>query len=207
MINTGFLGEQMIIYLTSLGLSTSWMASFEENVFNSAFDLEEGHILQALISVGYPSNDLQSKVINRIMGKTSGKRKKLKKLVFIDDIKNRANSDYLKEKDLLKVFEMARLAPSWHNVQPWYFILKENRVYLILKFDEARYKINAIHKKLFFHEIDMGIVMAHIAMAFKEMGVKGNWNLIPRQHAGHERKNFKMKPSDGIPFAYFEMEK
>ncbi len=205
-VNIGFIGEQLIIYLTSLGISSSWLATFKENAFKGAFPHESGHITQVLISAGYASTGGQDKFINKLMGKSSKKRKKLKKLVFKDDIKTSMDKKSLKERDLLDVFEMARLAPSWHNTQPWRFIVVDNKIYLILDFDETRYKLKAIHEKNFYNGISMGVVMSHLSMCLKQKNIPGSWNVIPKQKGDLMRGDFKMKPSDGTPFAVFTME-
>lgn len=205
-VNTGFIGEQLVIYLTSLGLSSSWLASFNEKAFKGVVDMESGHNVQAIISAGYASNGFQDKIINKMMGKTSAKRKKLKKIVFKDFAKAPASKSYLNELGLLEIFEMARLAPSWHNTQPWNFIIKNNEIYLIMDFDESRYKLKSIQEKTFYYSLSMGAIMAHISLCMNQAGKKGEWIMIPKQRENQMSKKLGIDPSQGTPFARFEME-
>ncbi len=205
-VNLGFIGEQLAIELTSRGIATSWLAVFDEQAFKGAFETGNGHVVHCFISAGYASAGMQDKFINKLMGKTSNKRKKLKKIIFKDNVKTKAGKSFLKQKGLLEVFEMARLAPSWHNTQPWYFILNDNKIYLIMDFDEARYKLKVVHEKFFYNSISMGVIMSHIAMCAQEKGIKGKWSILPKQRGISMREDFAIKPQNGIPFAEFEME-
>jgi nitroreductase len=205
--NAGFIGEQLVIELTALGLATCWNASDDNDMFKNLFELKEGEALIGFISVGYPAKDLQGKLINKMLGKTSGKRKKLKNIVFKDNEKTKAKKSEIVDMGLHDIFEMARLAPSWHNVQPWHFIIEENNVYLIFDFQEKRYKQKAINKRKYFHFIDMGIIMSHFSMALKETGTKGNWHILSKNEAKKAVNRLNINDKKGIPFARLELER
>lgn len=94
LVEYGFEGEQIVLYLTSRNLGTCWLArSIKPNV-------------PAIISFGVPAKPLfdRSSSINR---------KPLKSFLKtpVDRIPQR----------FLKIFEMCRLAPSGLNHQPWIF--------------------------------------------------------------------------------------
>jgi len=205
--NIGFIGEQMILKLTEAGFSTCWHATRNLQVFRKPFNITDDEIMPSLISIGHAATDFQSKLINKMMGKTSGKRKKLKDIIFKENGKNKTDKKFLTEIGLLEVFEGARLAPSWHNVQPWHFILKDNTVFLIISLDEKRYKARAVEEKMHYHMIDMGIIMSHLSIGLKENNKNFDWNIINKKDISSVRKELAMKDEQGIPFAYIKPEK
>ena len=52
---TGFVGEQMLLYLTSLGLGTCWVGgTFNKNEFAKAMHLQDGERFSVMTPVGVP---------------------------------------------------------------------------------------------------------------------------------------------------------
>lgn len=202
----GFAGQQFILHLTSEGISTCWMSSFNTPVFRKLFDVKEGETVPAIISAGYPGEDFQGKLINKMMGKTSGKRKKLKNIIYRDNVKTRADEKFLKDKDLLHVFEMARLAPSWHNIQPWYFIVCDNCIYLVWDTFQRRYKKDVLEMRKHFYTIDMGIIMSHISLTLQDEGKKGKWEILSEKKADKIKLDLGIKETQGVPYACLTLE-
>ncbi len=206
LVNIGYIGEQLALHLTSINISSCWIATKNVVAFKNAFNLDDSLILPAMLAIGYPATDFQSKIVNKMLGKTSGKRKKIKKIVFKDSLKTPAKKSFLVSKNLHDIIEMARLSPSWHNVQPWKFIIKEETLYLIINVNFSRYKSSAVEERKFYHSIDMGIIMSHIKLCMQDAGMKCDWQLLNKKEAEKIQAELKMKAADGEVFASLKLE-
>jgi nitroreductase len=71
---------------------------------------------------------------------------------------------------LSRIFEATRRAPSWKNVQPWFFILTGKEVLVYKKKSRDREGKD-------YHLVDCGIAMAHLHLAARQMGFSGQWKL------------------------------
>jgi nitroreductase len=204
--NAGFIGEQFILELTKEGLSTCWIVPQSgSRMFDSRVELDSEEFVVAVIAAGYPADDFQSRLVNRIMGKTSGSRKKLSKLVYKDNLKTKARESEIKEAGLYEILNLARLSPSWHNVQPWSFLIKDGCLYLILSFDASRYKKRAAEERMHYHKIDMGIIMSGISLIRNKLGQETNWTILSDAETVDFQKELKVKSAKGIPFAFFKL--
>ena len=111
LINAGFMAEQIVLYLTSLGIGTCYLggAKPKEN---------EKEKLSYIITVafGYPS------VV--IPDFNSSRRLPLEKLVY-------AGMDTDDKKEIIKA---AQLAPSAVNFQPTRYLIENNKIHIGLKY-------------------------------------------------------------------------
>ncbi len=137
--NVGFIYQQVDLFLQSMGLGSVWlgMGKYRPDKRNIPND-EEFVILLAFGKVKSelyrPLEDFKRKSIN--------------------EISDSGSSD----------LEVARLAPSATNSQPWYF-LKEDKYYNV--YCE---KLNFIKRRILgnLNKIDVGIALAHLYVANKE---------------------------------------
>src|SRR5665648_42299 len=55
LVNAGYVLELIVLYATSLGLGTCWLAgTFNRSAFSQAMQLKPGEVLPVIIALGYP---------------------------------------------------------------------------------------------------------------------------------------------------------
>ena len=110
LINSGYILEQLVIYLTSIGIGTCWLGGSKpitEIIKNNQLEYV------VMIALGKPNETLYRKDISEF------KRKN------IDDISNLSVSN--------NIIEAVKLAPSASNQQAWYFEFNENEISVYCK--------------------------------------------------------------------------
>ena len=161
-LDLGFVLEQVVVEATRLGLATCWMTgSYHPGLAAREIELQEGEIVAAAVSLGYPRSDQRARLhdglIRRIVRAT--RKRPLEEICF----EGRWGHGWKPEEAdplLVELLEYARLAPSAHNGQPWRFLVNRDRISLTL--------ISA-------QPIDAGITMAHVELAAGELDVAGYW--------------------------------
>lgn len=140
LVNVGYVYEQLTIYLTSLGLGTCWANSVSPKNCKEY----EGLKWAATISFGKEKNGQPWREnISEVKRRSSG-----------------SISDVADEK-----LEVARIAPSAMNNQPWYFVHngEKIRVYCVVQGFMKKWMAGM-------NRIDMGIAISHLKLnntAFK----------------------------------------
>ncbi len=171
----GYVFESLILYLTSLGLGTCWMAgTFSKGGFSKAMRIAADEALPIVSPIGYAS---ERRSVIDILVKPSlsvKKRKPWDELFF----KNRFDTPMeVAEAGIDGTpLEMVRLAPSASNNQPWRIVKADGRILFYLAHDPAyarRYPYDI-------QKIDMGIAMFHFACTANELGRKGRWETEQR---------------------------
>ncbi len=167
-LDLGYVLEQVVLEATRLGLATCWMTgSYHPDRVAQEVAMRPGEVVAATVALGYPREGPAARfhdtTIRRLVA--AHQRRPLKDLVYV----GRWGEQWALEGTdarVLEVLEMARLAPSARNLQPWRFVLEGGR----------GEDLPALH--LFLTSaapIDGGIVMAHIALAAAEVGWAGQW--------------------------------
>lgn len=138
--NIGFMMQQIDLYLQSKGLGSCWIGLGKSD---TAYIEKEDTKLKFVIMMtfGYKDEEFRKDV-------SEFKRNKLSEI-----------SDIIDER-----LEVARLAPSSINNQPWYFTHEGNKIHTYVAHRNVFYK-RAIENLLL---IDTGIALAHIYIANKE---------------------------------------
>lgn len=138
--NVGFMGEQIVLYLTSLGLGTCWLGSTKPKK-NTETGGKYNHVIT--IAFGRADGGL------RMTGEMP-KRKHLHEFVIspINDPK------------VLPLIDAARFAPSSMNLQPVRFMPRGNEIHIFRKL--WLFSIPMIEKM---QRIDSGIAMANMYIA------------------------------------------
>jgi len=110
LFNAGYILEQLVIYLTSIGIGTCWLGGSKPTV-----DILENESLNyvVMIAVGKSNETLYRENISEF------KRKN------VAEISNLSDTNHL--------MEAVRLAPSASNQQAWYFEMKENEISVYCK--------------------------------------------------------------------------
>lgn len=168
----GYVFEDLILYITSLGLGTCWLAgTFNKNEFSKAMQVKENEILPIVTPVGYESRikspiDLLLKPVPNLKP-----RKSWNALFFKDNFDSILNKD---DADAYALpLEMVRLAPSASNKQPWRVVLTNGHYHFYLSHTAGYAAVYPYD----IQKIDMGIAMFHFESTAMELGLKGRWEI------------------------------
>lgn len=146
--NIGFIGEQIILEMTNLGIGTCWVGSpIDQQVFSNITQVKNNQTYIILIAFGYPETEF-APVTNR---------KRLENKEFVSGDIDAMYSPIL---------DALNIAPSAVNSQPWRVVIEGNTWHLYLNWK------NILNKKMLYsmNQIDMGIGLSHIVIAGKELG-------------------------------------
>jgi len=179
--NFGFVTERFILECTREGLGTCWVGGyFKMSVLEKAMKKEVGERIVCITPLGYAAPRRLAARSMRAMGRLDNRRP-LHEIVFHQQWGRSANDVLAGDAKLREMFEMARWAPSASNMQPWIYLLDEQRIVLALDSKRIRNypKIIARNRAegLNFQGVDAGIGMCHIHFAARELGLPGRWTL------------------------------
>lgn len=143
-INAGYILEQVAIYLSAIGVASC----FRAKTLMLGQVNEKGLSLSVSLAFGYPKEGMYR-------DKNDIKRLPMKKVCVMKEKMN---------KRIEAVIESARIAPSSYNVQPWRFVVYNNRIHVFLK----RKHLKNIEKYAY---INIGAMLGNIAIATDEMWI------------------------------------
>lgn len=143
-INAGYILEQIAIYLSAIGVASCFRA--KTLLFKPVND--EGMKLSVSLAFGYPKEGMYR-------DEKDIKRLSLKKICVIKEEMN---------KRIEGVIECARIAPSSYNVQPWRFVVYNDRFHIFLKCKQ----IKRVEKYAY---INIGAMLGNIAVGTDEMWI------------------------------------
>jgi nitroreductase len=155
--NIGFIGEEIILKLTELGIGTCWVgAAIKEDQFKTIVKVQPNQSYIILVAFGYPASEL----------KPVSNRKRLDKSKVV-------SGTY--ENQYEPIIQSLIDAPSAVNSQPWKLLIDHNKFHLYL---ENR---NLLTKKLLkdMNHIDMGIGLSHLYNSAIELGYKVELTQVP----------------------------
>lgn len=142
-MNAGYLMQQMVLYMCSLGLGTCYCAGVGLKKVQKERD---GKRLIALVAFGKSKG-------SHVRKQTEARRLELKELCVFKEIPRQ----WMKQ-----LLEAARLAPSSMNSQPWRFVVYDNRIHIFSK----KHSVEKLGK---WDEINFGIMFANMMVAAEEM--------------------------------------
>ncbi len=160
----GYIGEGIILEVTSIGLATCWVGGFfRPEVVSSLINIKSGEKVIAVTPFGYPQE--RPNLEERIMAGFGRhyQRKPLSQLAIGQEINNWPN--WIKDS-----LETARLAPSAVNRQPWLFRVEGESITVL---ENKKLSISRISKRL-----DCGIAMIHIEIAALHSKIKVKWEFL-----------------------------
>lgn len=146
--NIGFIGEEIVLRLTELGIGTCWLGSaIKQEVFKTLFKVQDKQFYVILIAFGYP--------VEPLTPVTTRKRLDKSKIVT-------GACDHQYEPIIQALID----APSAINSQPWKLSITNN------KFDLYLENRNILTKKMLkaTNHIDMGIGLSHLYNSAIELG-------------------------------------
>ena len=167
----GYEMESLILYATSLGLGTCFIAgTFNKNEFEKAMYLNERERFPIISPIGYPANKKSIvERFSRIVSKASV-RKEWKEIFYLEDFQSP-----IQEKDFSGEFEVVlenlRLAPSAVNNQPWRIVIQGDNFHFYKVDGENTYKVMGID----LNRIDIGIAICHFDLSCKDFGILGRF--------------------------------
>lgn len=163
--------EHVVLYATSLGLGTCWLAGFKRSEFARAVSLRDNELLPVIIAVGYPKEGLDVLGLIRRSFAGSKSRKPWNELFFNKDFSNSLSSEEAGE--FSDALEMLRLAPSASNKQPWRVVQAGNRYHFYIKHNPGY----SVSRDFDIQHMDIGIGMCHFQLAAEESGLRGKWEI------------------------------
>lgn len=157
----GYEFEEIVLYLTSLGLGTTWIAgTMQRDRFEKVIDLKDDELMPCVSPVGYPNDKMSFREALMRKGINADKRLDFNELFYSNDFKTPINNDDLeKHKDIL---ELVRLAPSAVNKQPWRLLICGNNIHFYKKANKGFDK-----DEMDIQKIDMGIALNHFVQGLK----------------------------------------
>ncbi len=136
--NAGYLLENLLLYLQTRNIGSCYQGGVQW-IEREGID---GYV-RMVAAIGYGVDSICRE-------RKAFKRKPLRKLVTVRE-------DY--DEEVAQMLEAARLAPSALNTQPWHFVVYHNRIHFFIKNGKEQFPM---------HLVDMGICMAHMALAAEE---------------------------------------
>lgn len=166
-IAAGYVFEDLILYATSLGLGTVWLAAtFSRTAFAAAMNIKEDESFPAISPVGYPAEKrtIKESIMRKAMN--SENRKSWSELfyegTFYSPLKEEKTGEYK------KCLDMVRLAPSSKNQQPWRIVKKDSNYHF---FVECNKNLSIEEKSI--KLVDIGIALFHFHKTAEQTGIKG----------------------------------
>ena len=169
-LSFGYAFEKFILYATSLGLGTVWLAAtIDRKAFEKAVQLKKDEVMPAVTPLGYAAEKRSIRESMMRKGMKSDSRLPFEELFFHDNFQKT-----LKESDAgiwQLPLEMVRLAPSATNKQPWRVVAEKDRVH----FYEKKTPGYAKESTGDIQKVDLGIALCHFEIAAEERGIKGRF--------------------------------
>ena len=169
-LSFGYAFEKFILYATSLGLGTVWLAAtIDRKSFEQAIDLKADEVMPVVTPLGYAAEkrSVREKLMRK--GMKSDSRLPFESLFYKDtfDTPLRDEDENIWHFPL----EMVRWAPSATNKQPWRVVVEKDQVHFYEK------KTKGYEKDSYgdIQKVDVGIALCHFEIAAKEKGLKGSF--------------------------------
>ena len=164
----GYEFEQLVLYMTSLGLGTCWIGgTFEKGSFAEVMKPEPDEIFTIICPVGYGTG--KKRFFEKIMRANlkADSRLAWKKLFFKNDFETPFSAGDCPEYE--EALELVRQAPSAVNKQPWRVLFDGKTFHFFENHSMAAGDSFDIQR------VDMGIALNHFHLAVLEKGLKGHF--------------------------------
>jgi nitroreductase len=176
MQEAGFRGEQVVLAASSLGLDTCWLGgTFQPDAIATVGGLPQGGVL-AISPIGFAEKGAMQAItgaLTKPFTSRTGRRKPLEEFAFGDRWGMPADRARVPPA-VWQALEMARIAPSWANTQPWAFLVVEDVLWAFA--DSRPQRGNAVPGKPYYC-LDAGIAMAHVHLTMEQHGYSSPWRL------------------------------
>lgn len=190
--------QSLIKKLFEMGLGTCWIdfSKAGERLQDELAGSELKNINYA-VSVGYPKKESRFKFvyvpstsyssvsnnpyrqISESKSDKSGERLPIDQFVFKDEFGTHVSLDELEQRGLADVFSLVRNAPSARNLQPWRFILQNERIVMAVKNPSSKESMT-----------DAGIMMYLFEGMAHDSGIRGEWSLLPFEEFEYQNDKY-----------------
>ena len=150
--NIGYIGEQIDLYCSSIGIGALWFGIGKpKKTRNNGLD----YVIMIAIK-RMPSNSFRKDMYK-------SKRKPLNEIWLGDD---------------LGIANITRFSPSACNTQPWY-VINKGRELLVYRYKKpGKRGIMPVDKVMYYNKIDIGIYLFILEVCLKEKGILFNRQLL-----------------------------
>lgn len=167
-IGYGYSFEKACLYALSLGIGTVMLAaSLSRSAFEEAMNVQGDEVLPTASPVGYPAGKRSIRENLMRKGLKADERIPFGELYFDGSFENGLTKEGAG--DFAEALEMARLAPSAGNKQPWRAVADGNKVHFYEQKSMKDSSLGDIQK------VDVGIALAHFDMTMEENGASGRF--------------------------------
>ncbi|SCG82969.1 nitroreductase-family protein [Proteiniborus sp. DW1] len=156
--NSAYVMENIRLRAWDKGLGTCWLSIEDEKELCRILNINEEFIPISLIAIGY-----QYKGIFKTDTSSKSSRIGVEELIYYNQWDKPCTTDILETRGIMNILYYTRLAPSWGNLQPWRFILDNDKIILV------------IMDKDFQQKLDAGIIMLYFEKVAQEEGLLGKW--------------------------------
>lgn len=179
--NAGFMMEDIILKLTEMDLGSCWVTFADADKVKEALKIDSSMKVAAIAAFGYAKKQakrLRLNILSMSNVDIQAKRHYYDPKVGIDDMvfmNEWGNSDGVDDQigfydDMLwEAFYAATLTPSYLNRQPYGFVIRDHRIFLVRKPDDYTDEVSA--------KLGLGIVMLHFSGAASKWSGKMKWEL------------------------------
>ncbi|GAU79994.1 nitroreductase family protein [Fusibacter sp. 3D3] len=186
----GYVGEWFILNALKKDIGSCWLEVRDSNQLKQILSIETSKKAVALIAVGYAKKEFQGGEIyaasrsNSLSSLTDlgypdinpnhtkepmSSRKSITELAYLNTWGNTPEIRELEMRGLHEALFYMRLAPSYGNRQPWYFVICENHIDLVMDQSDDL--------SPFIQGIDAGIAMFYFEVGLHDSGIRGSWHM------------------------------
>lgn len=160
-----YMFEQVVLYCTSLGLGTCWLAGFfDRGGFKKQLSLRPGEWLRSISPIGYAAEKPHRSISTLLSGGKPTPRKPFSETFFRGSFGEPLTEAAAGE--FARPLEMVRRAPSANNKQSWRVVLDERALHF--------YKVPSMG----YESLDMGIALCHFEQTCRETGIAGRYEVL-----------------------------
>ena len=174
-IYSGYYMEKLITKLNEIGLDSCWISVYDvDKKKRKVIFGESTKEINFILAIGVPKRK------NPFIPIPFSERKSVEEIVYDKELGKPMDVELLETRGLGDIFFYLRFAPSIRNQQPWRFIVTNDKVHLLVEYEDGK------NPPL----IDAGIVMYYFESLAYMQGVKHEWALLDGfVHEGN--KNYK----------------
>lgn len=164
--NAAYMMEQVLLKAFEMEIGSCWIDIIEgQSDLKSKLKIDKKGEIVAIAALGYPKTNIFG-IETSVAGRQS-----IEELVYQSTWGQLMDIEKLNQRGLEEIFYYARHAPSWGNIQPWKFIIDDDKLILTMLQE------NSNEKKCNDHELECGIMMLYIEKMMHKQGIKGKWNV------------------------------
>lgn len=180
LLNAGFIGEDIVLKLTDMGISTCWITISDEDKLKERLRISDDKVPVALIAFGYENAittvkrlDIvnQSNVTLKKRSNYEAPKLYIDDAIYSEDMGIKSDHSTLNHyQDLYQALVAACCAPSFLNRQPYRFVIKDG-IFMLVSLEDDKTDEND-------RGLNLGIVMLNFYGVLSERsGAYGKWEL------------------------------